>query len=419
MLRDDITLTIVFYHSGEENHVSLNDLVFALTDFLEHFGERHLVGSDVFTIITGDDGDNDSGRHRYSRLLRACGYADDGEGFFRELLAQLGHADGTRQMVVGDVRLPHLMLMAILEVALPGNRFISIKTTEQLEKVANISIPEADRDDMQKVLETYPVRLSMHTVRQMRVSGHVAYQYLPFVEELDDIGHTNTWIGQFHQGLLEQMYQNRVIFLLNMSCPVYCRFCFRKHKESRNETNPRAADVKRAVAHVAVSPAIKEIVITGGDPFMNRSNMAAAIDGLMTIDHVQTLRLATRSIAYYPHLFLADDGELLAYLKSKNLELQQHGKRMEIATHFIHPDEISPQSLAIITDLVKNGIAVYVQTPFLKDCNDQGPELVRLFSLLRGAGAEVALHLHPVQPHPRQQRLLGAHLTRGWTWVGI
>ncbi len=127
----------------------------------------------------------------------------------------------------------------------------------------------------------------------------------PLPKSLITIGHTNTWIGQFHQGLLEQMYQNRVIFLLNMSCPVYCRFCFRKHKESRNETNPTPEDVKKAVAHVKNSPSIKEIVITGGDPFMNRKNMAAAIDGLMEIDHVQTLRLATRSIAYYPHLFLA------------------------------------------------------------------------------------------------------------------
>jgi L-lysine 2,3-aminomutase len=288
--------------------------------------------------------------------------------------------------------------MAILEVALPGNRFISIKTVDQLEKATNIRLPEADRADMQKVIDTYPVRLSMHTIRQMRVSGNVAYQYLPFVQELDDTGHVNTWIGQFHQGLLEQMYQNRVIFLLNMSCPVYCRFCFRKHKESRNEINPTPADVQKAVAHVEQSPNIKEIVITGGDPFMNRANMASAIDGLMEIDHVQTLRLATRSIAYYPHMFLADNAALLAYLKRKNLALQQRGKRMEVATHFIHPDEISPQSLMIISDLVKNGIAVYVQTPFLNNCNDEGPELVRLFSLLRGAGAELHYIYIPCSP---------------------
>ncbi|MGD9112711.1 MAG: radical SAM protein, partial [Desulfobacterales bacterium] len=320
------------------------------------------------------------------------------KGFFSELLVLLGKADGTAKIFISDIELPHMMLMAILEVVLPGNKFISIKTTDQLEKVANIKVPEADRADMQKVIDTYPARLSMHTIRQMRVSGNVAYQYLPFTQELDVAGHTNTWIGQFHQGLLEQMYQNRVIFLLNMSCPVYCRFCFRKHKDSRNEANPTPADVKKAVAHVKNSPSIKEIVITGGDPFLNRANMACAIDDLMAIEHVQTLRLATRSIAYYPHLFLSDDAERLGYLKRKNLELQEHGKRMEVATHFIHPDEISPQSLMIISDLVKSGIAVYVQTPFLKDCNDEGPELVRLFSLLRGAGAELHYIYIPCSP---------------------
>jgi lysine 2,3-aminomutase len=69
-----------------------------------------------------------------------------------------------------------------------------------------------------------------------------------------------------------------------------------------------------------------------------------------------------------------------------------------VATHFIHPDEISPQSLGIIRDLVKSGIKVYVQTPFLSGCNDEGPELVRLFSLLRGAGAELHYIYIPCSP---------------------
>jgi hypothetical protein len=347
MAPESTLLKIAYEHSGQENSVALADLVAAGTGFLDHFGVKRLVGPAVHGIIGSGDGQT-----KLSRLLRACGYAGNPEGFFKQLLAQLGKADGTCKIAVNGIELPHLMLMAILEVALPGNRFISIKSTDQLEKMANLHVPEADRADMQQVIDTYPVRLSMHTIRQMRVSPHVAYQYLPFTQELEASGHTNTWIGQFHQGLLEQMYSNRVIFLLNMSCPVYCRFCFRKHKESRNETNPTPADIERAIAHVKNSPSIKEIVITGGDPFMNRTNMACAIDGLMAIEHVQSLRLATRSIAYYPHLFLGDNAELLNYLKRKNLELQECGKRMEVATHFIHPDEISPQSLGIITELV-------------------------------------------------------------------
>ncbi|MBR9988094.1 MAG: radical SAM protein [Desulfosarcina sp.] len=393
MSKDDTPMRIFYEHSGEKTEVSLSSLVAVLVDFLDHFGVQSLVGKPFYEIISPGDGQT-----KMAGLLDACGYSKDPAGFFEELLKLLGSADGNARILVGGIELPHLMLMAILEVVLPGNKFISIKNTDQLGKVANIRIPAADRADIQSVIDTYPVRLSMHTIRQMRVSGNVAYQYLPFVQELDNTGHTNTWIGQFHQGLLEQMYQNRVIFLLNMSCPVYCRFCFRKHKDSRNETNPTPADVEKAVAHVAASPSIKEIVITGGDPFMNRANMAHAIDGLMAIGHVQTLRLATRSIAYYPHLFLSDDAALLGYLKRKNLELQQRGKRMEVATHFIHPDEISPQSLMIISDLVKSGIAVYVQTPFLKGCNDEGPELVRLFSLLRGAGAELHYIYIPCSP---------------------
>jgi lysine 2,3-aminomutase len=393
MPQDDALLRIVYENSGEENQTPLSGLVTALTNFLDHFAEKSLVGETFFAIVrTGD------GRTKLSRLLDACGYRDNPEGFFAELLVLLGKADGNAKIAINDIELPHRMLMAILEVVLPGNKFISIKTTGQLEKVTNIKVPEENRADMQKVIDTYPVRLSMHTVRQMRVSGDVAYQYLPFIQELDDAGHTNTWIGQFHQGLLEQMYQNRVIFLLNMSCPVYCRFCFRKHKDSRNETNPTPADVKKAVAHVENSPAIKEIVITGGDPFMNRKNMAGAIDGLMEIEHVQTLRLATRAVAYYPNLFLSDGAELLGYLKRKNIELQERGKRLEVATHFIHPDEISPQSLMIISDLVKSGITVFVQTPFLNNCNDEGPELVRLFGLLRGAGAELHYIYIPCSP---------------------
>jgi L-lysine 2,3-aminomutase len=393
MAPNDQVLKIVYRNNGEENRVPLSDLTAALTGYLEHLGVRPLIDRAFFDIIQSGDG-----RTKLARLLEACGYTDDAEGFFKELLQQLGLADGTRKIIIGTIGMPHLLLMAILEVVLPGNRSISIKTTEQLEELTNIRLKETDRADMQKVIETYPVRLSMHTVRQMRVSGKVAYQYLPFIEELDPIGHTNTWIGQFHQGLLEQMYQNRLIFLLNMGCPVYCRFCFRKHKDARNKANPTIEDVKNALEHVKNSPLVKEIVITGGDPFMNRENMASAIDGLMEVEHVRTLRLATRSIAYYPHMFLADDARLLNYLKRKNLELQERGKRMEIATHFIHPDEISPQSLMIISELVKNGIAVYVQTPFLKDCNDEGPELARLFSLLRGAGAELHYIYIPCSP---------------------
>ena len=205
-------------------------------------------------------------------------------------------------------------------------------------------------------------------------------------------------MGQFHRGIIEQMYQNRVIFILNMSCPVYCRFCFRKHKECRNQKAPTKDHVKDALNYIKESPAIKEIVLTGGDPFMNKATLTHSIEGLKLIEHVQTLRVATRSISYYPSLFYQNNCFWLNYLKMKSLELRNKGKRIEIATHFIHPDEISLESLDIISDLVKNGIVVYVQTPFLKNCNDSGSELESLYRQLRGVGAEIHYVYIPCSP---------------------
>ena len=386
---------VEFERSHETIDVPLDKMEQKLVDFLEHYGEPYLLDRQFCEVIG-----QGSGEAKLQRLLAATGYDQDPDGFFANVADQLARAnsDQNRRFVVNGIELPYLVLLAMMTVMLPGDRFISVNSVERYEKLGNIEVPIDQRAALQRVLDTYPVRLSMHTVRQMRLSRDVAFQYAPFVEELDPVGQVNTWVGQFHDGLLERMYRNRVIFLLNMSCPVYCRFCFRKHKDLRNQTNPTAEKVRQAVDYVAHSPDIKEIVITGGDPFLNKQNMLTAVDGLQQVPHVQSLRLATRSVSYYPHLFYERDAFWLNWLKRKQLALKQAGKRLELATHFIHPDEISIESLDVITKLVKAGISVYVQTPFLEDCNEKGPELVRLFHLLRGAGAELHYIYIPCSP---------------------
>ncbi len=388
-------LDIAFEPTETRSEIPVAELEAATVDFLAHTAAPPLVPAAFIEIVGEGDGET-----RFERLLQSAGRPGDSAGFLVSLMEAVfrGEGRGREPLRINGVEIPNRLIVALLERMWPGNEFVTVRDVAQLERLTHSRVEEHRREDLQKVIELFPVRLSGHTLRQMMVSRDVAYQYLPFVEELDPVGHVNTWIGQFHQGLLERMYRNRVIFLLNMTCPVYCRFCFRKHKESRNETSPTPEEVGEAVAYVNASPTIKEIVITGGDPFLNRKNMEAAIDGLKEVPHVQTLRLATRSIAYYPHLFLSNDGAWLSYLKRKNLELEEKGKRIEVATHFIHPDEVSPESLEIITDLVRNGIQVYVQTPFLSDCNDQGPELAALFSSLRGAGAEMHYIYIPCSP---------------------
>jgi len=390
-----MVFNVEFSFSKERQLVSLPELERSVTEFLEMYGEEPIVGKEFRTIIGEGDGEI-----RFSRLLGAAHHQEDARGFFADVLTQLEQANGeiAANVKVNEIKLPYHLLLAILEHVVPGDQFFTIKSVRRFEKLTNIKVPQSERDMMQQVLDQYPVRLSSHTIRQIRLSPAVAYQFMPFSDELNQEGLFHTWVGQFHRGILEQMYPNRVIFILNMSCPVYCRFCFRKHKECRNQKAPIQKHVTLAVSYIKSCPGIKEIVLTGGDPFMNRATLIMAIDSLREMPHVETLRIATRSISYHPALLTANDGFWLNYLKRKQLELKQKNKRIEIATHFVHPDEVSVQGLELISELVSAGIPVYVQTPFLGGCNDSGEELVELFNRLRAVGAEMHYVFMPCSP---------------------
>ena len=395
MLLQGKMLEVELDPSGERVEVDLARLRDEVVAFLDLYAEAPLVGAG-FRVLVGE-GD---GEARFERLLAAAGYPDDPDGFLAHLLGALSRAGADRPSTVriGDVAMPYALLMVAMEALVPGDELFDVKRLDRLERLANMSVPAAERETLARVLELYPVRLSSHVVRQMRLSPAVAYQYLPFADELDRDGLVHTWVGQFHRGVIEQMYRNRVIFILNMTCPVYCRFCFRKHKECRTQRPPTQRHVSLGLQYIRESPDIKEVVLTGGDPFMARPTLTWAVDGLRDVPHVETIRIATRALAYHPALFTAKDGFWIGYLKRKQLELEGKGTRLEVATHFVHPDEVSARSLEVISELTRAGVPVYVQTPLLGGCNDRGPEMAALFRLLRGAGAEMHYIFMPCSP---------------------
>ncbi len=352
-------------------------------EFFSAYGVPKLLGRNFIETLCKNEKE---GYDLFDSLMNQCGFQNDPEGFFKAVFECIGSGE-KKGVQLNDICLPMMYIYHLLEIAFPGQRLHRVKTITQLEQKAHVT-PE-DPSRLQTVMELFPVRLSDHVIRQSLVSSAVAKQYLPFAEELDGSGQTITFDGHFKNGVVEQMYQNRVIFLLDMHCPVYCRFCFRKHKSKRKEKTPEAKDVEVAVDYVRTHPAIQEILITGGEPLWNKPNMETALNGLMDISHVNTIRIATRSIVYYPELFLKNNGHYIWYLIEKNKQCQKYGKRIELGIHVLHPDEISIQSLNIISRLVENGIQVYVQTPFLGGVNTKGRTLGRLFSLLRQVGAQI------------------------------
>ncbi|MCP4672257.1 MAG: lysine 2,3-aminomutase, partial [Desulfobacula sp.] len=141
----DRSINIVFKHSGEKADVSLAALTGAVIEFFDIYGTIMLAGK-KFCSITGD-GD---GAKRFSNLLEKTGYSNDPEGFFTKILSTI--VDGQmKNITVGGIKMPHLMLMVILEQVIPGHGYISIKDTRQLEKATHLAIPEKDRAKLQEV----------------------------------------------------------------------------------------------------------------------------------------------------------------------------------------------------------------------------------------------------------------------------
>jgi lysine 2,3-aminomutase len=399
-----------FRRSRLRRTVSLDEVQQRIESFLEHYCDVPIVDEAFLSVATGD-----SGEQRLESLMRRAGFAGHPTAFVRALISRLEVVSGGEEgcpVEVGGVVLPYHLLLSVLEVLVPGTGFKTVKRVAQLEELTNVAVPEAERADLQKVLDLYPVRLSWHVIRQMRLSAGVARQFQPFGEELDPQGEVHTWVGQFFRGIVEQMYVNRCIFVMSMACPVYCRFCFRKHKECRNQKAPTKEHVKQAIAYIQTVPDVVEVVLTGGDPFMNRATLQYAVQELGRVPHVRVVRLASRAVSYYPDLFLKDESYWLNYLVRTGLELRQKQKRLELATHFLHPDEISIDALHVVAHLVEHGVPVYVQTPFVRGCNESGEGLVTLFHQLRAVGAELHYMFMPTSPI-RGNRLYWAPISQG------
>ncbi len=66
---------------------------------------------------------------------------------------------------------------------------------------------------------------------------------------------------------IARQYQDRVAFTVTDVCANYCRHCFRKEAVVDRELRLRM-DVDEGLAWIAAHPEIRDVLITGGDPFM-------------------------------------------------------------------------------------------------------------------------------------------------------
>ena len=165
-------------------------------------------------------------------------------------------------------------------------------------------------------------------------------------------------------------YPDRVLLKLTHVCPVYCRFCFRR--ETVGPGGPPAlsgAALDEAVAYIAANPAIWEVILTGGDPFMlSPRRIADVTQRLAAVPHVKVLRWHTR-------VPVVDPGRVTPELVDA---LKSSGKPVYVAVHANHARELTDEARAACARLVDAGIPLVSQTVLLRGVNDDAETLAQL-----------------------------------------
>jgi len=161
-------IDVTFRATGEQSTVSMRAVRERLVDFLEHYVDRPFVTPEFEQLLGGT-----TGEERFSRLTELTGYSGAPEGFLREVIRRLERASNGQdgKVLVGGLELPYHLLLAVLQELVPGAGSILVKRVKKLEALTNTTVPPEQHEAMQEVLHTYPVRLSGHTLRQMRLSS--------------------------------------------------------------------------------------------------------------------------------------------------------------------------------------------------------------------------------------------------------
>ena len=165
-------------------------------------------------------------------------------------------------------------------------------------------------------------------------------------------------------------YPDRVLLKVASVCPVYCRFCFRREAVGPDLGRSLAADeIGAALAYIRATPAIWEVILTGGDPLILSPRRIGEITStLAAIGHVKVLRWHSRVPVVSPERVT---DELVGALKST-------AQAVYVALHANHPRELTPAARTACARLVDHGIVMVSQSVLLAGVNDDAATLEAL-----------------------------------------
>lgn len=239
-------------------------------------------------------------------------------------------------------------------------------------------------DKLAPVIKSFPMRINPYYLSLIREPGDPIWrQAVPDPLELNDAAGmadplceeaTSPVPGLIHR------YPDRVVLLATEQCAMFCRFCMRKRRVGSMTWEDR---LDATVDYLTRTPAVREVVLSGGDPFMlDDGVLARLLVRLRAIAHVRLLRIHSRMPCTLPQRVTDDLVRVL-----------QDAQPLYLNIHFNHPGEITARVREACRRLADAGIPLGSQTVLLKGVNDDPAVMHRLMETL------LAMRVRPYYIH--------------------
>lgn len=175
---------------------------------------------------------------------------------------------------------------------------------------------------------------------------------------------------------MQHKYSQTVLFFASQgqTCHAYCTFCFRWPQFVALDGMKFAMkEAQQLVQYLREHPEVTDVLFTGGDPMVMRSRIFATyLNAVLDADlpNVQTIRIGTKAVSYWPHRFLTDEDadQMLDLLKT----VVDRGKQLAIMLHVNHPNELGSDAAAAAIERLRGvGAILRSQSPLMAHINDR------------------------------------------------
>jgi L-lysine 2,3-aminomutase len=208
------------------------------------------------------------------------------------------------------------------------------------------------------------IQAAAHSVR-MRLNPHPAGQLALNVPALSD---------EPLPGVQHKYPETVLVFpKQGQTCHAYCTYCFR-WAQFVGEPDLKMAtdDMSRVTCYLRAHREVTSVLITGGDPMiMGSSVLRRYVEPLLdpSLDHIESIRIGTKSLAYWPQRFLTDpDADDTLRLFE---EVGAAGKTLALMAHFSHVRELEPVPVSRAVSRIRStGAVIRTQAPLIRTIND-------------------------------------------------